>query len=574
MGRKRVGGRARVCMSLGPIESPLASVRAKMALDLPMTNPSFSTSARITSLVAATVLFVVTGCGGGGSGNDSAAADLGGRDPAILLNDKDVSGTERAAAARALWADAQGKDAATINAAREELKKMVWRGGAPQTAREAALECLFADTRPEGIADTANMLRLRLPTEPNYGVLKLACQGIADRASDPAWRATTMGLVRSWARKLPSPPDAQRPERTALVSLYPERSVEETVFTVFVEPKSFGAKPESEASAAAPDSVRRLRQNAWDLLGRLDPRGERRAALLNGQINTRDDAGLQTLVIAARELRVVPLTGSELEWVQDLRTSKEPMDSAWWKEVARLSAALTSEQAAGLQTRHLEPLRWSAANSPQWLGLDRAGLLSVFEQRLAGRRTHRVGESNGTDFAINANRVSDWREQLVWGDVLAMLVIDECVRDAAVRGELFRQSESDRTDPSTEWGGCLFDRTQRPGGAASGVSGFTAVTYPARPAQRINDRTFVASDEMFSLGGRSLAHYHFHAQTHTNHAYAGPGAGDRDYADLHNRNCVVFTPVRKGVMNADYYQRGGATIDLGEIVEEAAPAGR
>lgn len=538
-----------------------------------MPNPLCRSALRSSLYLVAASLCLASGCSDGGS-SPTSAADLGGSDPAILLNDKDVSGTERAAAARALWADAQTGDDATINAAREELKKMVWRGGAPQTAREAALECLFSDTRPEGVADTANMLRLRLPTEPNYGVLKLACQSIADRASDPAWRKTTMGLVRSWARKLPSPADDQRPERAAIAALFPERSVEETVFAVFVEPESFGAKPESQASAAAPDSVRRLRQNAWDLLGRIDPRGERRAALLNGQINTRDDAGLQTLVAAARELRVVPLTGSELEWIQDLRTSTEPMDNAWWKDVSKLAGALTSEQAAGLQTRHLEPLRWSATNSPQWLSLDRAGLLAALEQRLAGRRTHRVGESNGTDFAINANRLSDWREQLVWGDVLAMLVIDECVRDASVRGELFRQAESDRTDPSTEWGGCLFDRAQRPGGATTGASGFTAVTYPARPAQRINDRTFVASDEMFSLGGRSLAHYHFHAQTHTNYAYAGPGAGDRDYADLHNRNCVVFTPVRKGVMNADYYQRGGATIDLGEIIEEAAPAGR
>jgi hypothetical protein len=99
----------------------------------------------------------------------------------------------------------------------------------------------------------------------------------------------------------------------------------------------------------------------------------------------------------------------------------------------------------------------------------------------------------------------------------------------------------------------------------------------------VNDRTFVASDDMFAAedaGGRALAHYHFHAQTQNNAEYAGPGRGDFDYANNHGRACLVLTSVRPGVLNVDYYQRtapgtvpsgggggggGGIQIDLGEV---------
>lgn len=528
------------------------------------------------SVLLLAALFVATGCSSGGSKNDDAASETG----AAAAADVGQAPAVRARGVTDMWAAAQGKGDAAIDEAREEMKKIVWKGGAPQSVREAALDCLLSDTRPGAQADTANMLRLRMPTEPSYGVLKYMCGKIAERASDPVWQKTVTGLVRSWSRKLPSPPDDQRPERAAIAALYPSQGVEDTVFAVFVDPVAYGAQADSDGNAnasvgeavlgntLAPDSAKRIRQAAWDLLGRIDQYGERRTKLLEGGVATNGDRTLETLVQSARELHVVPLTGSELSWLEGVRTSKDAKDTAWWSEVSSRTGSLGTEELRGLQFRHLEAVRWAGANRAVWLSMDLAGIRSELQGKLEGRRTYRVGQNDGVDFTKNRNRIRDWEESIVWGDYLTMLVLDEAVQSPSVVAELFKQAEADRADTSTEWGGCLFDGSQC-GGSAGGeeATGFVAVPFAPRPAQRINDRTFVASDDMFGRGGRSLAHYHFHAQSVNNQSYAGPGAGDADYADLHNRNCLVFTPVRPGKLNVDYYQRGGATIDLGEIAE-------
>lgn len=520
-------------------------------------------------------LLTSLGCGGVGSAEvdpDTAAA---------RVSDRDLSTAKRATALERLWADAQGQGDQRLDEAREEMKRVLWRGGAPQALREAALACLFSDDRPSAIQDTANFLRLRLPTEPQYGVLRKMCEGIAERAgNDPAWQTTASGLVRSWSRRLPSPPDDQRPERMALAAIFSDRTVEDGVFAVFLDPAAFGGKPDAGQSDAtqaggpllggspgsAPDSASRIRAAAWDVLGRIDPHGERRTALLRGDRGSVDpnDRLISGLRRASNELGVVPITGSELVWLETLWASKDPRVEAWWTSASSAVARLGTEQRTGLQMRHLEPVRWSAANRPEWLIAGRADLRNELDHRLQGRRIYRVGSSDGTDFYMNRNRPSDWEAELVWGDVLAVLVVDEAIADERVRAALFQQADGDRADTSTEWGGCVFDASIRRSGERAG---FEAVVYPSRPAQRINDRTFVAADEMFGPeGALSLSHYHFHVQVVQNNAYAGPGKGDREYADLHNRNCLVFTSIREGVLNADYYQRGGATIDLGEVL--------
>jgi hypothetical protein len=341
---------------------------------------------------------IAAGCSG--SAAHESTARNGAKDPRTIAGDQSESPGVRANAVRDLWASAQGKSDQEINAAREEMKKVVWRGGAPQAAREAAIECLLSDVRSGQPADTANMLRLRLPTEPNYGVLKYTCGQIAARAGDPIWRATTTGLVRSWSRKLPSPPDDARPEREALAALFPERAVEDTVFAVFMDPVSFGASPDAPATSAknedsgplgigalAPDSAKRIRQSAWDLLGRIDPRGERRAGLLSGVTDSHADATLGALTKTARDLRVVPITGSELAWAEDLQTSKNSEDAAWWAAASSAAAGLGESQRAGLQMRHLDAVRWAAEHKPAWLSMDRAALLDTLTERLKGRRT-------------------------------------------------------------------------------------------------------------------------------------------------------------------------------------------
>lgn len=536
---------------------------------------------RSAAIVTATGIWAAAMLGGCSSAGDGGASDP--EIDAARMDDRDRSTAERAAALESLWASAQGQGDEQIDAAREQLKVILWKGGAPQALRESAFACLISDERPAGIADTANFLRLRLPTEPQYGVLKAECEAIARGAAsgDPVWRTTASGLVRSWSRKLAEPPDDRRPERSALAALFPERSVEETVFQVFLVPTDFGAKPDSSpdpskpasspllgglgGGASAPDSASRVRAAAWDVLGRIDESGERRAALLaDGGVGAGDgDALIAGLRRAARELGVVPITGSELSWLQTLLDSNQPRVREWWSAASSAVAELGIEQRTGLQLRHIEATRWSAQHRPEWLRSSRQMLWNELNSRLTGRKTHRIGEAESDAFYVNRNRPSDWDAQLAWGDLLTVLVLDEAIAIESVRASIGQQADADRADTSTEWGGSIFDTALRqPGG-----SGFEAVPYQSRPAQRINDRTFVAGDEMFGEeGALGLVHYHFHAQVVRNAAYAGPGKGDREYASQHNRNCMVFTPVREGVFNADYYQRGGATIDLGEVV--------
>lgn len=531
-------------------------------------------------LLPALVLAFLPGCGaGGGGGGDAATIDPG--DAAAKAGDREASTAQRAAALEALWASAQAGGDQQIDAAREEMKKVLWKGGAPQALREAALACLFSDERPSGRADTANFLRLRLPTEPQYGVLKKMCEGIAARAdgtSDSVCRRTASGLVRSWARPLPSPPDDQRPERLAMAALFPDRSVEDAVFEVFLDPVAFGAKPASGAADAdggpllggglssPPDSAIRVRSAAWDVLGRIDRRGVRRAALLSGANATpTDDPLIAGLRRAASELGVVPITGSELTWLQTLLASSDERVRAWWSATSSAVAQLSAEQRDGLQLRHLESVRWASLQRTAWLRASRSELRTELDTRLSGRKTYRVGQADGADFINNRNRPTDWERELTWGDVLTILVIDEALTAPGVRAALGQQAAADRVDTSTEWGGSIYDASVR--AVSAERSGFEAVVYQSRPAQRVNDRTFVAADEMFGVeGALGLAHYHFHVQVVRNDAYAGPGKGDREYAELHNRNCLVFTSIREGVLNADYYQRGGATVDLGEII--------
>jgi hypothetical protein len=70
---------------------------------------------------------------------------------------------------------------------------------------------------------------------------------------------------------------------------------------------------------------------------------------------------------------------------------------------------------------------------------------------------------------------------------------------------------------------------------------------------------------MLRAGDAALFHYHFHAQRPDNRDYAGPSNGDLVYADRFGRACLVFTTVDEGVLNADYYQPGGARLDLGML---------
>ncbi len=496
-----------------------------------------------------------------------AFAAVGRAQPLLDVSDGKLGEDRRLRAIDQAWREVEA-GTADREATREALKKLVWTIGRPSDRiRVRALEALLRDSTEAGRADTLNLIRLRLPTEAGWPMIDAMSRAARERADDPAWRALTSPLVRSYARAVPTPPDNDRPERAALLALHNGATADDLasiVFGVFVEPVANGADEGEMAEKA--------RAAAWELLARLDPQGVQRAAIIASRPDLRGHPAVAEIALLRERIGIVPVTGSELDLARRMTATDDPTRGAWWAAAATAVGGLTPEQRAGLALRHVEPVRWATEHRPEWAASGRDELLTHLERRLAGRRTWRAGGADG-GVRAKGETLRDWRDELAWGDLLAILVIDEALHDPAVVAELFAQAAKDRADTSTEYGGLLWAASARcveaagGGGRGAGAeSRFLASLFEPRPAQRKNDRTFIAPPEMFEADTRALAHYHFHVQTAANADYAGPGAGDLEFARSHRRSNVVLTSVRAGVLNADYYQWNGAVIDLGEIL--------
>jgi len=488
-----------------------------------------------------------------------AAAAASGPDPLTDMGDSTLGDNARLQAINRAWKAAES-GTADRGATREALKKLVWLVGRPSDrVRVRAIEKLMTDASSEGAADTLNLLRLRLPTETGWPVITIISEQAAAHKDEPAWDALTASLVRSYARRVPTPPDADRPERDALLALHPGRELNEIVFGVFVDPEEHGSGEGEFADKA--------RQGAWELLGRLDPDGSRRVAILGKHPEWATNPAVSELVRVRDALGVVPVTGSELDLARRMLRQESEIERQWWAEATGAIAALSEEQRRGLLLRHVEPVRWASRNRPEWMGLMRSALLVELGSRLKGRKGWRA-TTGDSEWRKKGESLKDWQEELTWGDALSILVIDEALREPAVVAELFAEALKDRADESTEYGGILWaaeTMAARVEPSRTTHGAFRASLFEPRPTQRKNDRTFVASEEMFGADTRAIAHYHFHVQVAANSEYASPGLGDLEYAATHGRSCVVLTSVREGVMNADWYVRGDVVIDLGEI---------
>ncbi len=505
-----------------------------------MINPhmkSTGTARSVLGLLAAACLFGA--CSGGG--RPSGVSD----NPIQNVRNPRLSEARRAQAIDELWTLVR-EDKADRIAAREALKSLVWSPNWPVRLRVHAMRVLLDDADPAGAADARNMARLMLPREKEMAVIAV----LSDAAARRGWEDMIPALVRSLSRFDQLTPDSKRPEYAAIAALRPGQSVADAIVEVFLNPPP-------EEGVYGISSVDRVRADCWDLLARLDPTGEIRASIVSDAAPTRDgDRTIADLRTTFRDLRTVPRAGEELKWLSSLLDPANQANTAWWSASTRVVAGLKEEQSHRLELRHIEPIRWAAEHRPQWTSATRTELLDELRARLSGRNHHFRTAREGPNVDRPHERLESSEGKLDWADVLAILVIDEALREPAVVESLFVQAGMDREDKSAEYGG-LIDALA--GGA------LRAALFPPRPGTRRGDREFVASSDMMAQGDRALAHYHFHVQEPRNAAYAGPADADLLYAARTGRTCVVFTSVGDGRLNADLYQPDGTVIDLGEV---------
>ena len=470
-------------------------------------------------------------------------------DPRSTLQESRVDAVQRVTAAETLWERAQ-RGEEPVASARALLKEALWDRDAPPDLRLRAVQLLLSDDRAKAEQENAQLARLLLPTEPDRRVVAELCRAAAERG----WTEASDAIVRRFADDDAATPDRQRIEAIALRELHPSQSLEDILFAEFL---SDDAPP---GLSGALDWPGRVRADAWTVLSRLDPSGEARRSLLQSadaaQAGPDVAQTLEALRAASEELRVLPRTAGEFEWVRSLRDGTDA-NERWWDQTAGAVSRAQSRFNGALRLRHLEPIRWASEHRPRWIEASRAELLSMLRSRLAGRTHHARWAEGEISRSASDERLEDWQHQMRWPDVLAMLVVDEAVRHPEVVRSFRAYAVADREDTGTEYGGVL--EAQQDG------DGFRAVLFPPRQRDRVGDQSFIASGDMLAASDRALAHFHMQVRRANNAEFAGPSPEDLLYAKRSGRTGVVITSISRGKMNIDAYQPDGVIIDLGEI---------
>lgn len=511
-------------------------------------------TARRLTVVCLTVLVSVAAIGC----SSSAAARIE-REPLTVLRNPQRPLREREEAADTAWKQSANspEDRAAVRAT---FKEMVWSASLPPSLRGQLYKLLASDTDPAAIEDTRKLTRLMIPREPSREMELYLCQ----TAGAKGWTDCIPALIRSYSRPVPLVKDQDRAERIALIQLSNGTPLVEVVFGVFLNPPD--EDPDSPAEFGA-----RTRADAYDVLGRLDVSGAYRKRLLEDPTLTPGDESIVALLRrSVNQLKVIPISGEELRWLERLADPKNARNAAWWAEVQGIVASMPPEKLDGLQLRHLEPVRVASIYHPDLFAKDRSMLLSELKGAVASRKTvQRSNEAQGTVKAAK-EQIELWEHGLSWPDLLTIALLDRSVRQNDFIERIFVYVDLDREDTTTEYGGLILT-TQNVGDgkATTGDPGkVVAWLFPPRPGQRPNDTEFVAPEEMLLSSDRALAHFHFHVHRPRNSEVAGPSAGDLAYAARSGRDCLVFTSVGTDELDIDYYQPNGIVIDLGTVLKK------
>jgi len=499
-------------------------------------------------------ILVLTGSLLAGCSTSSTFTPTG--NPLLDLRNPELLERDRISAAELAWDEVES-GVRVRERTRKALKNLAWSDATSSDLRIAVLSLLMSDESVEGSEDSRNMARLLLPTERSPDAVRV----IADRAVKNGWVELVPAMVRSYARVSPNVPDIDRDERKALLSLRPGMDIERIVFDVFLHP-TIGTDDVREQAVLR--LSQRTRDDAWGLLARLDESGDLRRQFIQSSLDSEVEEDSRVLVgdlrAAMNELGVLPNSALEIQWLSNLRrhTDKrnQRLNEQWWNHVSQVVSRLNSKQRDGITLRHLESIRWADQNRPAWLKLDHDSLYGVVSERMSTRVHHKRKHQKGEPRRME--RVSDWANELEWIDLLTILVVDDSLENPVVVDQIFRQRALDKKDTSTEYGGVI---------EVDGDTGFRAVLYRPRSRDRINDKRFVASGDMFLFSDRSLAHYHFHVNNRNNTQYAGPSTADLFHTNQAGRTSLVFTSLGKHELNVDLYQPDGVVIDLGQLVE-------
>jgi hypothetical protein len=364
------------------------------------------------------------------------------------------------------------------------------------------------------------------------------------------WPDFTPVVVRNWARPAHGENDDDRLERRIIQELHPGQPVEAVVFDVFAR---------QDKSIDIHEQVA-----AWELLNRIAPPRQLMADLAKAPDTTPLVVDLKA---CAADLHVVPANNEGVRWLFYLR---EPARKAFWDKAKARVAQLNDAQRDGLELRHLAVL---TKLDPSVLAMDRNAMLARVAERLRDAEQHLTGPTYDGPMRDHPQLLHSSADKLAWADLATIDLLLGLLHDRAAIAALFRQADADVADTSTEYGGVIDYEPEAagaaasaavpPSGGASGGGGFTVT--PFEPLVRVHDLKYLPPPDMIERMYTAVAHYHFHAQSHKNSDYAGPGLGDLKMADRLRPNALVFTFIDDNRLNVDYYQPGFIVVDLGTV---------
>jgi hypothetical protein len=353
---------------------------------------------------------------------------------------------------------------------------------------------------------------------------------VFDLAVERGWVDFTPALVRAYAQPALGMKDLERPERSAIETLNPGKTIEQVIVEIFASADS-GYDDKQQIAA-------------WALLNRI-----RKPSTLIGLIEGRVESSslVRDLRATAEQLRVLPCNREGVLWMRYLR---HEASGSFWDGARRTVASIPPDRLEGLELRHMEVLMRASADARQ---RGRQELIARIERRLRQAEHTYKGPTYDAPMSEHPQRFASWRSDLAWADLVTIEMMLDLIEDQEMSKQLFDQADADIQDPTTEYGGVIDMVDGRP------------VAQRYEPIARVHKWKYVPSQEMIHHLYTALAHYHFHAQHHHNSAHAGPGRGDLRLADHLRPNGLVFTFITPNKMNVDYYQPGKVVVDLGMI---------